>query len=168
MKITKLDYIVAIIAFLTVFALKIDLPVWAIFFGWAWYFALGAKFEVFKKAIPAMLLGFTLGGISIFASAVSGGNFWVLAIVVCITVFVLMLSLKTKLFSCSLASFNAYSIIFAGFYAGAFPALTNGGYGDVLNILVSIGWLSLACVVGLICGYASIKLSSIKLQKKEN
>lgn len=166
MKPNRLDFIVAIIAFFTVFALKINLPVWAIFFGWAWYFALGANLGVFKKTIPAMLFGFLLGGISIFASAISDGNFYVLAGTVCVTVFILMLSLKTKLFACSLASFNAYSIIFAGYYAGNFPSITNGGSGDIANILISIAWLSLALVVGLICGYVSITLSSLKKNKK--
>jgi len=166
MKPNRLDFIVAIIAFFTVFALKINLPVWAIFFGWAWYFVLGGNVSVFKKAIPSMLLGFVLGGISIFASAASSGNFYVLAATVCVTVFILMLSLKTKLFSCSLASFNAYSIIFAGFYALNFPNIVNGGFGDIGNILIAIAWFSLASIVGLICGYVSITLSTLKKNKK--
>ena len=159
MKVNKLDYVVAGIAFLTVFALKINLPVWAIFFGWAWYFALGADVKVFKEAIPAMLMGYLLGGVSIVIDALFA-NFWILAIIVAITVFLLMLSLKFKTFACSLASFNAYSILFAGYYAGNFPALTDGGVAGINNVLLAIGWFSLANIVGLICGYASIKLGT--------
>lgn len=157
MKVNKLDFAVAGIAFLTTFALKINLPVWAIFFGWAWYFALGAKPSVFKQAIPPMLMGYFLGGTAIVVNAIYN-NFWILAIIVCLTVFLLMLTLKSKTFSCSLASFNAYSILFAGYYAGNFPGLSNVGYGEIYNVIVAIAWFSLANVIGLICGYASVKI----------
>jgi hypothetical protein len=135
MKITKLDFSVAILAGLTCLTMKFGLPVWALFIGWAWYFALGAKSIVFKQAIPALFVGYLLASISIVTYAVSGYQMIALIIAVAVTVFILMLSIKTSIFSCSLASFNAYSCMFAGYYAGNFPKIESTSY-DLNNIIV--------------------------------
>jgi hypothetical protein len=160
MKIQKLDFAVAILAGLSCFTMLFNLPVWTLFIGWAWYFAMGAKPEVFKQAIPPMLLGYLMAAFAIIAYALSNYNIVILAIAVAITVFIIMLSLKTKLFSASLASFNTYSCMFAGYYAVNFPKMEAAAM-DINNILICIGWLALANVIGLVFGFVSVKLGSI-------
>lgn len=99
-----------------------------------------------------------MASISILAYAASGFNIWAVVIAVAVTVFVLMLSLKTELFSCSLASFNAYSCLFAGYYAGNFPKLEDGSFLDWKNLCIAILWIAITNIVGLFCGWLSIRL----------
>ena len=96
MKITKLDVAVAVLAGLTCLTMKFGLPVWALFIGWAWYFALGTKSIAFKQAIPALFLGYLLAAIAIIIYTASGHQMIVLMIAVGITVFLLMLSIKAR------------------------------------------------------------------------
>ncbi|MBE5967063.1 MAG: DUF1097 domain-containing protein [Lachnospiraceae bacterium] len=139
MKIQKLDFSVAILAGLVCLALPLNIPVWAIFIGWAWYFALGANATAFKQSIPSMILGYVVAAISIVIYAATNYNLIALIISVMITVFIIMMSLKTKLFACSLASFNAYSCLFAGYYAGNFPQVAEGGAYDIKNVCIAVG-----------------------------
>lgn len=168
MKIQRLDIVVPVIGGLTCFLLLLNVPVWALFFGWAWYFNLGASPDVFKKSIPPMLFGYIVAGISIVVFNAFGGNIYVLAAIVCATIFLIMLSMKVSVFAASLASFNAYSCLFAGYFAGNFPALANGGPWDIYNVSISILWIAMANILGLICGYLSIRLGTAqKNEKKE-
>lgn len=161
MKINKLDFSVAILAIFTVFLLPLKIPVWALFIGWTWYFAMGANPTAFKKAIPALFVGYILAAVSIIVFAASGFNIYALAGAVGITVFILMLSLKISVFSSSLASFNAYSCMFAGYYAGNFPKIEAGGTLDINNIVICILWIALANFLGLICGLISVWIGSL-------
>lgn len=162
MKITKLDYVVAMMSGLVCFGLLIKIPVWALFIGWTWYFVLGGTPEAIKKAIPAMIVGYILGMISIVVYAASNQNIFAMVGIMIITVFIMMLSLKIPFFSCSLASFNAYSCLFAGYYSGSFPAMQNSMIYDINNVIVAVLWIAMTNVLGLFCGYLSIKLSSDK------
>lgn len=156
MKIKKLDVVVALMSGIACFALVLDIPVWALFFGWAWYFALGSTPKAFRKAIPPMLLGYAAGFITILLNNIVN-NIFILAAAVAAMVFVIMLSTKTKMFENSLVSFNAFSILFAGYYTGSFPAVEPSRW-DVNNLLISIGWLAMVNVVGLLFGFISIRL----------
>lgn len=164
MKLQKLDFSVAILAGLACLFMLVNIPVWAIFIGWAWYFALGAEPAAFKKSIPPLLLGYAMAGIAAVVYAVSGYNIWALVAVVAVTVFVIMLSLKTKVFAESLPSFNTYSCMFAGYYAVNFPQMKSSVM-DLNNILICIGWLVLANVIGLCFGFVSVKLGFIGAKK---
>lgn len=155
MKITKLDISVAILAGLTCFGLLIKLPVWALFIGWAWYFALGATPAAFKQAIPAMFVGYILASVTIMSYAASGYSIWVMVAAVAVTVFILMLSLKVTPLGCALSSFNGYSCMFAGYYAGNFPKTVESSL-EWKNIAVCILWIALANILGLICGLISV------------
>ena len=161
MKLEKLDFSVAILAGLACLALPINIPVWAIFIGWAWYFALGANAAVFKQSIPPMILGYVVGAIAIVVYTATNYNLVALIIAVAITVFIVMLSLKTSMFGCSLASFNAYSCLFAGYYAGSFPQAADGGTYDIKNVCIAAAWIAMANVLGLIIGWVSVKLGSL-------
>ncbi len=165
MKIKKLDVVVALLSGTACLGLLLNIPVWALFFGWAWYFALGSTPAVFRKAIPPMLLGYTAGFITILVDNIVS-NIVVLCITVAIMVFGIMLSIKTKMFENSLVSFNAFSILFAGYYAGVFPAVEPSRW-DVNNLLISIGWLGLANIIGLLFGFISIRLGVGIVKEKE-
>jgi len=160
MKLEKLDFSVAILAGLACLALPLNIPVWAIFIGWAWYFALGANTAVFKQGIPPMIIGYILAAVSIVIYDVSGFNLMVLIVAVAVTVFIIMLSLKTSLFACSLTSFNAYSCLYAGYYAGSFPKAANGGSFDIKNVCIAAAWIMMANVLGLIIGWLSVTLGA--------
>ena len=107
MKIERLDIVIAVIAGITCLGGLIKIPVWALFIGETWYFTLGSKPEAFKQSIPPMIEGYLLAAIAILAYAASGFNMGVQVLTVIGTVIILMLSLKTKMFACSLASFNS-------------------------------------------------------------
>jgi len=161
MKVEKLDFSVAILAGLTCLVLPLNIPVWAVFIGWAWYFALGANAAVLKQSIPPMILGYVVAAISIVIYAATDYNLAALIISVTITVFIIMLSLKTSVFACSLASFNAYSCLFAGYYAGSFPQAADGGTYDIKNVCIAAAWIAMANVIGLVIGWVSVKLGSL-------
>jgi hypothetical protein len=62
----------------------------------------------------------------------------------------------------SLPSFNAYSCLFVGYYAGTFPQLASGGPFDIMNVLTAVLWIGLSNVVGLVFGFVSIGIGSEK------
>ncbi|NLG03731.1 MAG: DUF1097 domain-containing protein [Clostridia bacterium] len=160
MKIQKLDVVVAILAGITCLGLLVNIPVWALFIGWAWYFALGATPDVLKQAIPALLIGYILAAISIVVYAASGFQILAMIIAVAVTVFILMMSLKLDIFSCSLASFNAYSCLFAGYYAGNFPKMEQASVLDLNNVGVAVLWIAFANILGLFCGWLSVSIGT--------
>lgn len=164
LKITRLDISVAVLAGISCFFMAVPtvrFPVWGLFIGWAWYFAEGAQPKAFRRAIPPMLFGYAMAVIAAIAFAAAGSSIWVLAGIVAITVLGIMLSCKGNLFAMSLASFNAYSCLFAGYYAGNFPAvIANGGWADWKNVILAALWIAFSNVVGLCFGWLSVKLGA--------
>lgn len=156
MTINKLDLSVAILAGVSCLVTLVGFPVWALFIGWAWYFALASGSAPFKAAIPPMFAGSLLAVAAIVVIDLLAPGLGVLLsmiISVVITVFLLMLTLKLPGFGASLVSFNAYSCMFAGYYAGSFPA--QGSY--FAGFIVAIVWITGANFLGLVFGWASIK-----------
>lgn len=160
MKINSLDWSVAILAGLSCLGSLFGLPIWALFIGWAWYFTLGATKAGFKEATPPMVAGSLLAVVAIVLIDVFAGLMPVLPAMmlsVLITVFLLMLTLKIPGLGCSLASFNAYSCMFAGYYAGTFPAQDQYAVGLAYAVL----WITGANFLGLVFGYLSIFFSQL-------
>lgn len=135
----------------------LGLPVWALFIGWAWYFALGATQEAFKKIIPAVFPGALLAALCIWMmSWFTGLGFTgLLNMIICVTisVFLLMCSLRIPIFSASLPAFNAYSSVFALYAIGSYPNLAIG------PILSCTLWAVIGNLLGPVFGYLSIKLT---------
>ncbi|HHX36430.1 MAG TPA: DUF1097 domain-containing protein [Clostridiaceae bacterium] len=158
MKLGKLDWSVAIIAALTCVLMAIELPVWALFIGWAWYYALGSTPDLIRRCVPPMLMGSVLGYITFFLIDVftKWGMPWLLPTIVSvfITVIVLMLSLKIELFNISLVSFNAFCCVFAGFGTGSY--LKIDGIPVYLNAFL---WITGAHFLGLLTGWISIAVT---------
>jgi hypothetical protein len=164
-RIEKLDVSVALLAGVSCLLMYLDVPVWGVFIGWAWYFTLGAtSVQIAKCILPAIcggalaMLAYLL--IDVFNGLITDKNpdLWIIAVIipVIITVFLLMLSLKIPHLGVSLASFNAYSCFFVGFAAETFKPVS--GFEVHMNALV---WVVGANIIGLLFGWASIKLSQL-------
>lgn len=166
-KINALDISVAVLAALSCLGVLIGLPIWALFIGWAWYFALGATVSVIRKALFPMLAGSVLAVAAIvlidgFSLYVSPLVAMILAVLV--TVFLLMLTLKVEIFNCSLPSFNAYSCMFAGYYAHSFPVQAD--YAS--NLFFAVLWITGANFLGLIFGWLSIHATGLGKSTNES
>ncbi|MDW7678607.1 MAG: DUF1097 domain-containing protein [Bacillota bacterium] len=133
----------------------LGLPVWALFIGWAWYFALGATPDVLKKIYPSMIPGALLALLCIFMIDFAAGflpPMIALIIPVIITVYLLMLSLKIPSMSTSLVAFNSYSCVFAVFYGAAYRS--TGSFGT--DVLMAMIFSLIATGLGPLFGYFSI------------
>ncbi|AGL02208.1 DUF1097 domain-containing protein [Desulfoscipio gibsoniae] len=144
---------------------QLGLPIWALFIGWAWYYALGANINVFKQVYPAAIPGAVLAAIciwliSIFAQLMSAMLAMMIAVI--ITVFLLMCVLRIPLTSCGLSAFNSYSCVFATYYGG-FYRQTGTLEQDILMALI---YASVAFALGPVFGYFSIKLT-LPMQENE-
>ena len=164
MKITKLDFSVAILAAISCLLMTMQIPVWALFIGWAWYFALGATPDLIKKGILPMITGSVLAFVAfilidVFTSIGLPGLLPTIVSVL-VTVFLLMLTLKVPVLNISLISFNAYSCIFVGFGAGAYMSIA--GLHPYINAFI---WITGANFLGLVFGWLSIIATSIGEKK---
>jgi hypothetical protein len=160
MKIEKLDLSVPLLAGVSCLVTTVGLPVWALFIGWAWFFALSASKAPFTQAIPPLLAGSVLAmaAIAVIDRLLAAGLGLLPAMIIAVigSVFLLMMTLKIPGFGASLVSFNAYSCMFAGYYAGNFPTQEN----YFLNFCTAFLWIAGANFLGLIFGWASIKLTT--------
>lgn len=159
-----IEVTVAVLAGLSCFVTiaPVGLPVWALFIGWAQYFALGATPSAMKKIYPALIPGSLLAALCIlFINNLYPliGVMPSMMISVVITVFFLMLTLKIKLFDCGLAAFNGYSCVFATYYGGFFP---NDPEMASVSILVALIWSFLGTSLGPIFGFLSVYLTFTK------
>lgn len=143
MKVTKSDFITGMMGGLICFGVLFNIPVWAIFIGWGWYTVLGGHVGIFKEAFPAMIVGYILSAISIIAYTASSENIFVLVITVGITVFIQTLILKREPFSCEIASFNAYSCLFAIHSTQSFPVSSSYMIWDINNVMIALLWTHL-------------------------
>lgn len=134
----------------------LGLPVWALFIGWAWYFALGATPSAFKQIVPAVFPGALLATFCLWLMAVltDAGFTGMPNMIVCValTVFLLMCCLRIPVFSSSLPAFNAYSSVFALNAIGAFPDLPIGA------LLSCCLWALIGNLLGPVFGWLSIVL----------
>ena len=153
----SIDVVVALLAgvscLVTVPAL--GLPVWGLFIGWAWYFALGATPDLLKKIYPSMIPGALLAVLCIFMIDFAAGflpPMVALIIPVIITVYLLMLTLKMPLTSIGLVAFNSYSCVFAVFYGAAYRA--TGVFST--DVLMAMIFSLIATGLGPLFGYFSI------------
>lgn len=143
----------------------VGIPVWAVFIGWAWYFALGATPAAFKQIYPVIIPGAVLAGLCFWLIGffpqfgITGMAATMLAVL--ITVILLMLMLRIPATSASLPAFNAYSTVFA-LYAipNGFPDL---GISPILSCVI---WAIIANALGPIFGYLSIALTFPKKEEK--
>jgi len=134
----------------------LGLPVWALFIGWAWYYALGATPAVFKIAIPAVFPGAFCASLALWLIGWGAGigftGMPALVLFVGLTVFLLMLLMKIPVFSAGLPAFNGYSTVFALYFIGGFPDLAAG------PIVSCFLWAVIGNLLGPVFGWLSIVL----------
>lgn len=161
-----IELVVAVLATLSCLVAwpGLGLPVWALFIGWAWYFALGATPATFKTIYPSMLPGAILAAIciwliDIFMKVLPLMPSMMLAVF--ITVLLLMLALRIPFTSCSLAAFNAYSSVFAVFYGGFFPKTGDFGH----DLMYALFWAVIGNMLGPVFGFFSVYFTFPKKQE---
>ena len=160
MKIQKIDVSVGIIAGLACLFMMVNVPVWPMFIGWAWYFALLPGGTPFKRGTPPMVCGGLLGVLAVILIDLFSGFMPFMPSVVfavMITAFILMLSAKIPMFSFSLVSFNAYTTMFAGYYTNIFWETGNYWTNFISALLLITG----ANFFGLILGWLSVAAADI-------
>ncbi|HIU26460.1 MAG TPA: DUF1097 domain-containing protein [Candidatus Copromorpha excrementigallinarum] len=142
----------------------LGLPVWALFIGWAWYFALGAQPSAFKQIVPAVFPGALLAALCLWLMEVFTGFGFTglpnMIVFVAITVFLLMCALRIPICNASLPAFNAYSSVFALYSIGGFPDLAIG------PILSCCLWAVIGNLLGPVFGWLSIVLQFPKEVEK--
>ncbi|MGI6711277.1 MAG: DUF1097 domain-containing protein [Bacillota bacterium] len=155
-----IELVVPVLAAISCLLMKVGvgLPVWAVFLGWAWYFALGATPSAFKQIYPVIIPGAVLAGLCFwlmgFFAQVGIGGMPGTMLSVFITVVLLMLMLRIPATSASLPAFNAYSTVFALYVIpNSFPDL---GVNPILSCVI---WAIIANALGPIFGYLSIYLT---------
>ncbi|WP_238727245.1 DUF1097 domain-containing protein [Diplocloster modestus] len=164
-KLTSLDFSVAILAGISCLFMYLSVPVWALFIGWAWYFTLGASADLIAKSIVPILTGAVLAVLAFVLIDAFGAFMPSMAATIAaviITVFVLMLTLKIPACNPSLVSFNAYSCIFVGYGAGEYMSID--GMPPLINALI---WIAGANFIGMLFGYASVKVTQIFKSSKQ-
>lgn len=133
----------------------LGLPVWALFIGWAWYFALGATPAALKTIYPSMVAGTVLAAICIWMIDLLMKSLPMMPsmiLAVFFTVLLLMLALKIPFANCSLAAFNAYSSVFAVYYGGFFPK--SGDFGH--DLIYALLWAAVGNMLGPVFGFLSV------------
>ena len=156
MKLTRLDIIVPLLAALSCLLMIPEIPVWALFIGWAWYYSMGKNLKVFSQATPPLMAGSLMAvlhfilydGLAVIMPALSATMTGVF-----IPVSLLLRIQKTPSFSPTLPGFNAYSCIFIGYEAGTY--LNVPGLPPLFNAWL---WIAGANFIGLLFGWASIEL----------
>lgn len=164
-----LDIIVAVLAGASCLLTLpwLGIPVWNVFIGWAWYYALGATPQAFKQIFPAIIPGAVLAYLCfILANYFSPFMDPMVALIVSviIVVILLMLVLKVPLCSNSLVAFNAFSCVFATYYGGFYPQ-SGDFYTDTFMALV---WSLIASFLGPLFGWLSIYLTFPQAEKKSD
>lgn len=133
----------------------LGLPVWALFIGWAWYYAFGATTAVFKM-VPSVIAGAVCASLAVWllgwAAGLGFSGMPALVLIVGLTVFLLMLLIKIPIFSTGPIAFNGYSTVFALTFIGGFPDLAVG------PIISCFLWAVIANLLGPVFGWLSIVL----------
>lgn len=158
--------VLAAISCLVAFIPGFAIPVWALFIGWAWYFALGATPSVMKTIYFSILPGAILAATCIWLNdlfGVSMSSLWAVMLSVLITVFFLMLFLKIPGTN-GLVGFNAYSTIFAVFYGGFSPHS-----GELkTDIIIALIYGVVGLCLGPLFGYFSVYFTFPQKDKDKN
>ncbi len=157
LRVDSADIIIAGLSALAGLGALLQLPVWAIFIGWAWYIALGARKRVIWDAGITAVMAAGLALSAVVATDVLQN---VMAPVpasmtaVFFAILLLMVLMKLPLFTSSLVAFNSFSCIFAGYYLQAFPVQES----YPASLLTAFLWITGANVLGLLLGHVNATL----------
>ena len=163
--INQTDIVVAAVSAAACAGVLLELPVWAVFIGWAWYLAIGANGKAIKEGavttVAAGLMALTAVVLTdVFSAFMTGLAANMIAVFVMILV--LMVSLKLSFINHSLVGFNTFSCVFAGYYLGAFPVQADYW----LNLGYAFIYICGSNILGLIVGWLAQKLCNFSLHKE--
>lgn len=164
--INQTDVVVAAVSAVACLGALLELPVWAVFIGWAWYLAIGANGKAIKEgAVTAVASGIMALTAVVLTDVISGFMTGLAAnmLAVFIMILVLMVSLKLSYIKHSLVGFNTFSCVFAGYYLGAFPVQSDYW----LNIVYAFVYICGSNILGLAVGWLAQKLCNVSLRRKE-
>ena len=149
---------VGVLAALWTYAsIKLGLPTWAGFIGWAFFFVAGADTKAIIRAGIPILVGVLFGHASLYGLKLGGEPGIVgISIVVGVAALVLVLLMNWEPLALATASFGGFAVFFAftfGKFASEDPfAFANIGYSLLtLFICIVLGYLALHRIVGLTC-----------------
>ncbi|MBK5252948.1 MAG: DUF1097 domain-containing protein [Peptostreptococcaceae bacterium] len=154
-----------VVGFLTIIACLVmyitnqgvGIPLWAIFIGWAEYFALGAKPELFKTALPSLFPGAILASVCLWGmslSAFASWGMWNAVFWITLTVFLLMVTLNIPQCNIGLVGFNSFTAVFIIATIGP-TAYPTWGCGAIISGSI---WVVMSIIIGYVFGYLSILL----------
>jgi len=164
--INQTDVVVAAVSAVACLGALLELPVWAVFIGWAWYLAIGANGRAIREgAVTAAASGIMALMAIVLTDVFAGGMTGLLAnmLAVFIMILVLMVSLKFSCIKHSLVGFNTFSCVFAGYYLSAFPVQSDYW----LNLGYAFVYICGSNIMGLAVGWLAQKLSNASLRRKE-
>ncbi|SDP33473.1 DUF1097 domain-containing protein [Selenomonas ruminantium] len=163
--INQTDIVVAFVSAAACAGALLQLPVWAVFIGWAWYLAIGANGKAIKEGtvttVAAGLMAITAVVLTDVLSEIMPGLAANMSAVF-VMILVLMVSLKLSFINHSLVGFNTFSCVFAGYYLGAFP--TQPDYW--LNLGYAFAYICGSNVLGLIVGCLAQKLCNLSWRRE--
>jgi len=157
LKVNAADVIIAGLSALAGLGALLQLPVWAIFIGWAWYIALGNKKRAIREGGATAIMAAVLALSAIALTDALQQFMMPLAAsmtAVFVAILLLMIFLKLPAFTSSLVAFNSFSCIFAGYYLQAFPVQES----YLMSLLMAFVWITGANVLGLLLGHINATL----------
>ena len=163
--VNQTDIVVAVVSAAACAGALLQLPVWAVFIGGAWYLAIGANGRAIKEgtvtAAAAGLMALTAvvltDILSAFMPALAANMSAVFVMIL-----VLMISLKLSFINHSLVGFNTFSCVFAGYYLGAFPIQTDYW----LNLGYAFVYICGSNILGLVVGWLAQKMCNFSLRRE--
>jgi hypothetical protein len=160
LKYVALSISIGILAALwTYVSIKLKLPTWAGFIGWAFFFVAGSNAAAILKAGFPMLLGVLLGHVALYGLKLGGElGFVGISILVGICALVLVLLMNWKPLELASAAFCA----FAAFFAFTFGQFKTDNFFSFQNILYTL----IGLFVGILLGYVSVMIPAWLAPKK--
>ncbi len=149
LKFIPLALSVGILATIWTYAsIKLGLPTWAGFVGWAFYFVAGGDFKAIQKAVLPIIVGVLFGYASLYGLKL-GGETGVIGISVAVGVaaLVLVVLMNWSAFALAPAAFAA----FASFFAFAFASKDMFVIDNIIYTLITL-------IIGVVVGYLSTTL----------
>ncbi len=152
---------VAILAGLWTYAsVKLGLPTWAAFIGWAFYFVAGDDISAIAKVGVPTVIGVLFGYLSLYGLKAGGeAGVVVISLAVGVAAMVLVLMMNWKAFAMAPAAFGGFAV----FFAVTFGQFKSKDAFALDNIYYSL----LALVIGIGLGYLSIKIPLLFTKSSE-
>jgi hypothetical protein len=130
-------------------SIKLGLPTWAGFVGWAFFFVAGADAKAIIKAGFPTLVGVLLGHVALYGLNLGEGELGIvgISVMVVLCAFVLILLMNWEPLALATAAFGSFAVFFA-FTFGQFKSENFFAFANILYPLLGL-------FIGIILGYLS-------------